>query len=342
MVSVEVVAPSNIALVKYWGKHPDYPDLFIPTKSSVSFNIDAFRTKTRLKVRKGKGAVRLKLNGRRIAADRAEFSYLSGFFSRMQSRYRFARDYDYDIESRNNFPTAAGFASSASGLSALAVSFARAMREERELPSLDDREVSIIARLGSGSAARSAPSRGGLVIWHRGYDNARNATQASESSFAETLYGPRHFSDLELICITAWQGAKKTKSRAGMDESVKSVYDYWQWVEHEEEVLLPSVLSAAKRRDWESLFGLVKQASNNFHSLCLRTSPPIVYLNDVSRRIIEAIEPMKFAAYTFDAGPNAVVITLKERAREASAALEKIVGGRNLVVSSIGAGPIVE
>jgi diphosphomevalonate decarboxylase len=337
MTSVEVTSPTNIALLKYWGKHPRYPGLFIPTKSSISFTISSFFTRTKLTVEKGNGRIDLQLNGRRIMQGAPEFEYVEEFFSRIRSRYPFAKRYSYLLESENNFPTAAGFASSASGFSALALSFAIAMKKSHELRSLPEKQISILARLGSGSAARSIPASGGMVIWHRGYDSAKDPLRVSESSFAESLYPPSHFEDLALICVNAGS-RKKVKSRIGMEESVRSVYDYWQWVDYEEKEVLPALLRAADRRNWEALFMLTKQASNNFHSVCLRTSPPLMYLNDVSRRIIEAIHPLSYAAYTFDAGPNGVVIVLKEEARKVNRILGDIVGKNNTVVSSIGRG----
>ena len=340
MADVDVVSPANIALVKYWGKHPRYPGLFIPTKSSISLNIASFTTRTRLKTKKGPNEIRFSLNGRKVGEEEEEFAYVRDFFGRLSTRYRFAKRYSYLIESRNNFPTASGFASSASGFSALAVAFARAMEGQGETPRLGDRDVSVIARLGSGSATRSVPSKGGLVIWHRGYDGAPDGAAASAASFAESLYGPSHFAELALICVNAGGGQKKVKSRAGMDESVRTAKGYWRWVEREEKELLPSMLRTVRRKDWAAMFGLVREASDNFHRVCRETEPPIAYLNDTSRKIVRLIGPPEQAAYTFDAGPNAVVIALKDRAKGLRSAFAGLVGKRNVVQSAVGAGPV--
>ncbi len=340
MVAVEVLSPTNIALVKYWGKHPRYPGLFIPTKSSISLNVASFTTRTRLTTERGPNEVRFSLNGRKISEKEEEFAYVRDFFDRVSTRHGFAKKYSYDIESRNNFPTASGFASSASGFSALAVAFARSIEKLGETPPLDDRDVSVIARLGSGSATRSVPSKGGLVIWHRGYDGARDGTAASTASFAESLYGPDHFAELTLICVNAGRGQKKVKSRAGMDESVRTAKGYWRWVEHEETELLPSMLRKIGEKDWAAMFGLVKEASDSFHRICLETRPPIAYLNDTSKRIVQLVESLELAAYTFDAGPNAVVIALKDQAKELKSAVVDLVGEENVVESAVGAGPL--
>lgn len=338
MPAVRVESPTNIAMIKYWGKHPRYEDLFIPTKSSISFTVSGLFASTLLTVDPGDG-IEFRLNGKKIAEGKSEFAYVKEFFDKIYGQYEFSRRYAYRIESQNNFPTASGFASSAAGFSALALAFARAMMGLGHFPKLDDRQLSVIARLGSGSAARSIPSKGGLVIWHRGYDGLGSPTEVSKHSYAETLYRPSYFKELAIIYAKVESGEKEIKSRAGMKESVKSVYDYWQWVDYEERTLLPAMLESVKRRDWKKFFGLTKQASNNFHSVCLRTVPPIMYLNDASMEIIKALDPLDHAAYTFDAGPNAVVFTLKSKADEVEGFLRSIVGKANTFVTGVGGGP---
>jgi diphosphomevalonate decarboxylase len=124
-----------------------------------------------------------------------------------------------------------------------------------------------------------------------------------------------------------------------MKESVRSVYDYWGWVDYEEKSLLPAMLEAIRSKNWLELFKLTKQASNNFHSVCMRTVPPIVYLNDRSMAIIRAIEPLAHAAYTFDAGPNAVVFALRKHVQEVEGILRQIVGDANIFTTHVGEGP---
>ena len=340
MLTVGVESPTNIALIKYWGKHPKYEHLLIPTKSSVSFTIAGLHAKTVLKVESGKGEIEFHLNGNKIKETQTEFDYVRDFFDKISRTYRFTNNYRYEISSQNDFPTASGFASSAAGFSALAVAFAKAMNRLGDLPHLDERQLSVLARLGSGSAARSVPSRGGLVIWHRGFDDAGSEVEASDLSYAETLYEPPHFRDISVIYAKVEpEQEKKTKSRAGMKESVRSVYDYWQWVDYEEKVLLPAILTAVKEKNWNEMFRLTKQASNNFHAVCWRTDPPIIYLNDKSTEIINTIQPLGYAAYTFDAGPNAVVFALKRNSEEVEERLKGIVGKENTYRTEVGGGP---
>lgn len=338
--TVEVNSPTNIALVKYWGKHPKYEHLLIPTKSSISFTVAKLVTRTKLAVEEGSLEIEFVLNGKRIQSTQSEFEYVREFFEKISNFYPFAKHYRYAITSQNEFPTASGFASSAAGFSALAVAFANSMIKLGALPNMDERSLSVLARLGSGSAARSVPSRGGLVFWHRGFDDAATGAEASQRSFAETIFDPSYFDDLAIIYAKVESEKEKpTKSRAGMKESVRTVYDYWSWVDYEEKQLLPAVLNAVRNKNWAEMFKLTKQASNNFHSVCMRTIPPIVYLNDRSVSIMRTIEQMPHAAYTFDAGPNAVIFSLKEKAAEVEKSLIQVVGQGNTFATRVGDGP---
>jgi len=339
--AIEVKSPTNIALVKYWGKHPKFERSMIPTKSSISFTVSGLTTRTTLSVEKGNFVIDFTLNGRKISPEQGEFDYVKEFFDKISLIYPFTRDYWYTISSQNDFPTASGFASSAAGFSALALAFAGMMTKLGTLSSMDDRRLSILARLGSGSAARSVPAKGGLVMWHRGYDDTTSEEEASQRSYAETLFEPSHFSELALIYVKVESAKEKqVKSRAGMKESVQSVYDYWNWVDYEEKQLLPAMLDAIRGKTWEEVFRLTKQASNNFHSVCLRTIPPLVYLNEKSVEIIRTIDPIPHAAYTYDAGPNAVVVTLRSKVEEVDRLLKAIVGEGNTFSTHVGEGPV--
>ena len=338
--SSSVRAPTNIAFIKYWGKHPKYEELMVPTKSSASFTVEGLYAQTSMRMEKGHG-VDFSLNGKKIAPEGKEMQYVNEFFNRIFSHYPQAAKWHYSIESANNFPTAAGFASSAAGFAALAVCFSQCMQKLGKMPKLDERELSVLARLGSGSATRSVPEKGGLVVWHRGFDKAKTPQEASDASFAETILPPPHFSELSIIYCKVEEGEKKTKSRAGMRQSVGTVHDYYGWAEFEEKMLLPHSLLAAKEKDWVELFKICKKASSNFHAICQRTYPPIHYLNDKSWEIIDAIQPMEEAAYTFDAGPNAVIFTLKGKEKETVRLLEETLGKGKTVVTKVGAGPKV-
>ncbi len=331
-MTTTAIAPTNIAILKYWGKEPGKEELSIPTKSSISFTVSDLETTTTLESEKRKGAaqeISLTLNGTRKAEVSSEHRYVDGFFRTVARFFPSVSEYDFRIISQNNFPTAAGFASSASGFAALAKALSG---EVLEMGNLNEDRLSAIARLGSGSAARSIPGNGGIVLWQRG--------GSMWKSIAKSLYPHDYWPDLRIIYATTDAGEKKVKSREGMQVSVATNPLYGSWVRYEEKFLKAAMLEALERRDFPALSGLIMKASNNFHQICFGTYPMLRYLNESSFRIIEAIEELNAggikAAYTFDAGPNAVIFTLSKNEQETRRALSGI--ARDIRVTKPGMG----
>src|SRR6056297_3163844 len=156
-------SPSNIALVKYWGKLENQ----IPANPSISFTLDHCRTTTTLKFQKKEHPAsefifELFFEGEKKESFRPK---IQKFLERVEPYLPFLKDYTFRIETSNSFPHSSGIASSASGMSALALCL---MSLERQLnPKMDEeyftRKSSFLARLGSGSACRSI--EGELVVW---------------------------------------------------------------------------------------------------------------------------------------------------------------------------------
>lgn len=215
------------------------------------------------------------------------------------------------ICSENNFPTAAGLASSASGFAALVYTLGSLFELQ---PEIDNSQLSRIARQGSGSACRSL--FGGFVAWQGG-----NKPDGSDSLAVEVA--PReHWPDLQaLICVVS-DAKKGTPSTAGMQRTVATS----PFLQHRIKEVVPQrmkdISAAIQARDFNTFAAITMADSNNFHATCLDTTPPIFYMNDVSRSIVQLIEELnraaeeqgkgKVAAYTYDAGPNAVLYAPKE------------------------------
>ncbi|MBM3228817.1 diphosphomevalonate decarboxylase [Candidatus Parvarchaeota archaeon] len=358
---VKVTAPTNIAIVKYWGKNPKWEKYMLPTKSSVSFTVEGLFTQTFLDVKKGGGTVSFDLNGKKISSQMPEYEYVGAMLDKLFELVPRTKSYDYSIVTTNNFPTAAGFASSASGFAAFAKALQGAMKELEpgvyEKYFSDDSKLSVFARLGSGSAVRSIPHEGGFVIWNRGLDpqNSPDPTRLGAaqleklifSSTAQSLFGPSHWKELRIIYCKTAQGEKKVKSRAGMKATVETNPLYWHWVEYEEQEVLPALIEAVRLKDFGSFGRICMECSNSLHAMMQYTTPRICYLNDTSNEIIDSVLGMNLdagktvAAYTFDAGPNAIVFTLEKHEKQVAQKLGKIVGTENLVATRPGPGPQV-
>jgi len=212
------------------------------------------------------------------------------------------KDYKLQIVSHNNFPTAAGLASSASGFACFTQCLASLYGVNGDLTA--------IARQGSGSACRSLHA--GWVMWRMG------ERKDGADSIAEQVKPDTHWEDIRILILVAEAGPKETPSTEGMQLSVETS----MLLKHRAERLVHERLDKLKQavinKDFQTFARLTMEDSNQFHAVCLDTYPPILYLNDTSRRVIHLVHALNeasgaiVAAYTFDAGPNAVIYTLKQ------------------------------
>lgn len=216
------------------------------------------------------------------------------------------------IASENNFPTAAGLASSASGLSALIATLSTLY----DLPShgTSTSELSRIARQGSGSACRSM--FGGFVAWEMG-------TRADGLDSIAVQVAPReHWPEMQALILVVSDAKKGTPSTAGMQRTVATSALLAHRIANVVPARMAAMSSAILARDFPSFARETMADSNQFHAVALDTEPPIFYLNDVSRAIIALVTEINraaghtIAAYTFDAGPNAVIYALKDDVKE--------------------------
>ncbi|TDL26102.1 Diphosphomevalonate decarboxylase [Rickenella mellea] len=323
-----VSAPVNIACIKYWGKRDT--KLILPTNSSLSVTLDQDNLKSTTTSRADPSfdRDRLWLNGHeeeikdggRTATCIAEMKRLRREVEEKDPKQPKLSSYPVHICSHNNFPTAAGLASSASGFAALVASLAFLYA----LPASPS-ALSLIARQGSGSACRSL--FGGFVAWEMG-------TRADGSDSLAVQVAPReHWPDLHaLICVVS-DAKKGVASTSGMQRTVETS----ALLQHRIRTVVPermaAITEAIHARDFPTFAKITMADSNQFHAVALDTEPPIFYLNDVSRAIIALVVELNRAsvaaggtikaAYTYDAGPNAVIYAPAANMREI---VELIVG----------------
>lgn len=204
------------------------------------------------------------------------------------------------IVSENNFPTAAGLASSAAGFAALVLAIAKLYK----LPQLMS-EISKIARKGSGSACRSL--FGGYVAWEMGEKEDGLDSKAVEVAPLE------HWPLMKAAILVVSDDKKDTPLTTGMQSTV-ATSDLFQYrIKEVVPKRFEEMKKAITERNFEVFGDLTMKDSNSFHAVCLDSVPPIFYLNDTSKKIIKLIHRLNeqegkiIAAYTFDAGPNAVI-----------------------------------
>ena len=214
-------------------------------------------------------------------------------------------DYKVRVASINTFPTAAGLASSAAGYACLVYALAQLFGAKETYPG----ELTAIARQGSGSACRSL--YGGLVRWEKGVQ------PDGKDSIAIQIANEKHWPEMRTLIMVVSDAKKDTSSTSGMVNSVRTS----ELLRFRAESVVPGRVAALESaylaRDFEKFGELTMKDSNQFHATCLDTFPPIFYMNDVSRQIIRLVHAYNAhhgsirAAYTFDAGPNAVIYTLE-------------------------------
>ncbi|CAN6674973.1 diphosphomevalonate decarboxylase [Trichomonascus vanleenenianus] len=315
--SSTVTAPVNIATMKYWGKRD--VDLNLPTNSSISVTLsqDDLRTVTTASASAIFEEDKLWLNGKEenISASKRMttlFRELKALRAKVEADSKAAgkplvplSGYPLHIVSENNFPTAAGLASSAAGYAAFVSSIAKLY----ELPQSAE-ELSILARQGSGSACRSL--FGGFVAWEMG-----ERADGSDSKAVE-IAPMGHWPEMQAVILVVSADKKDTPSTSGMQQTVKTSDLFKYRVNEVCPKRFVDMKKAILDKDFAQFAQLTMIDSNQFHACCLDSYPPIFYLNDTSRAAIRVVEEINrvanktIAAYTFDAGPNAVIYYLKE------------------------------
>lgn len=299
-------APANIAFIKYWGKRDE--KLRLPANSSISMNLSGALTVTSVEFNRKLESDTLFFNG--LKANKGELQRVSNHLNLIRNISKikdFAR-----VESKNNFPKGAGIASSASGFAALTVAASRAASLK-----LSEKELSIIARLGSGSACRSIPD--GFVEW--------KGSSKSEDSYAYSLYGPDYWKINDLIAIVG-ENSKKVSSTEGHAIAESSPFYKTRILGMAQKV--KEIKLALKNRDFTKFGEILEAEAINMHAVMMTSKPPLYYWTPKTLEIILKVIDWRSKGievyFTIDAGPNVHVICEEKN-------LEKVKAKVNLIAS---------
>ena len=319
MATATAKAHTNIALVKYWGKKDQ--DMIIPQTDSLSLTLDEFYTTTKVTFDDQLSSDQVSINSNLLGdqASQKVRNFLD-LVRKMSGTTAFAR-----VESQNHVPTAAGLASSASAFAALAGAASRAAGLN-----LDRRDLSRLARRGSGSATRSI--YGGLVEWQRGHDDA--------TSYAKPIMEEVDFG-LEMLAIMVDTTAKKISSRFGIQQSVASSPYYKVWPEivaHD----MAAIKEAIAARNIDAIGEIAETNALRMHALTLSAEPGFTYFDSDTLKAMRAVRALRdngiHCYFTMDAGPNVKVIYDRQDRQSIFKALATEFGADRLVVSKPGPG----
>ena len=345
-------ANANIALVKYWGKRNK--KLILPYNSSISMTCDGLFTITtvefsdkcnrdiivindeELKVEEDKSSSPTFADARVVDELRSSLPFavarvkdekdVLGHLERIKQTAGIKEK--VKVVSQSNFPVAAGLASSASGLAAITAAAAKAAGSN-----LDQKELSILARQGSGSACRSI--FGGFVEWFRG------EKEDGSDSYAVQIAPPEHWLEFRLIVTILSEEKKKVGSRVGMAQTVETCPYYENWlktVNQDLEIIRKGILN----KDFTSVGSRAEHNCLKMHALMITTSPAIIYWRPETLKIVQNILGWREGGlecyFTIDAGPQIKIICLEKDVPELKKRLQALKDVKKIIVCRPGEG----
>lgn len=311
-------AHSNIAFIKYWGNADD--ELRIPVNDSISMNLDSLYTETTVLWDESLSDDQLILGGEAQGGKTLE--RVSQHLDLIRERLHITSK--AQVTSQNNFPMGTGIASSAAAFAALTVAAVAAAGAE-----LSERELTTIARCGSGSASRSISD--GFVLWHQG--------ESHETSYAESFAAPDHWKLVDVIAIVSDQH-KSVGSRQGHTTANTSDLQQARVAGASDRVRVCK--QAILDKDFATFAEVVEHDSNLMHAVMMTSKPPLFYWKPTTLTIMELVREWRAeglnVCYTLDAGPNVHCICTPEAAGEVRNRLGKLSGILEIRTASCGTG----
>ncbi len=317
-MKVRAVSPANIAFIKFWGKAD--PKLNIPFNDSFSMNLSGCLTTTGVEFDGGLKEDEVVINGESAAGERkqrvVEFLDLVRKKAGITTRAM--------VESENNFPEAAGIASSASAFSALAMAGSRAAGLQ-----LPTGELTRLARRGSGSACRSVVD--GFGYWRKG--------NSDETSFAVQMADEKYWDLVDIVTVVA-EERKKASSTEGHAAAESSPYFKTRLAN------LPHRITEMKKAFKEKEFGrfgeLVEEEAVDLHMMAMTSRPPIWYWNAGTVQVINNLREWRsdglLGFATMDAGASVHVICEKKDVEKLNRKLQELPSVKFTIINVAGKG----
>jgi len=321
-----VEAPSNIALVKYWGAKD--LDRAVPHAPSISMTLRTCRTRTTVQFREGdEGTSEVLVTEEDGVLRAASDGFRAPVVEHLDRLRRWAgQSGAFRVATRNSFPQDAGIASSASGFAALTLAAVRALGNDPG----PERSSVLARRSGSGSAARSV--QGGYVEWPRG-----------EAAAAHQLHGADHWDLRDVIAIVDTE-PKSVSSREGHRRAPTS--PFFETRLNHLGPRLDRVRAALEKRDVDRLGEAVERDGIELHLIAMSSRPPIYYWKPATLAVLETVRALRdagVAAYaTMDAGANVhVLCPAADEARVASR-VEGLSAVQRIIRDGVGTGPTAD
>jgi diphosphomevalonate decarboxylase len=316
MSTATAQAFANIAFIKYWGNRDNI--LRLPMNSSISMNMDGLYTRTTVSFQPSLPFDELIINGHEVTGPGLDrVSYVLDIIRGMAKLPHRA-----EVMTENNFPSGAGIASSASAFAALALAGSKAAGLE-----LREKDLSRLARRGSGSAARSIP--GGFVEWQAG--------ESEEDCFAFSIAEADHWKLIDCVAIVS-TAHKKTGSTEGHSIAPTSPLQTARVADAPRR--LEICRNAILHCDFDAFASIVELDSDMMHAVMMTSTPALHYWKSASIEVMNQVRAWRAegipACYTVDAGPNVHVICPQTEAHAIEKRLREIPGVEKVLVARAG------
>ena len=293
---IKSISPSNIALVKYWGKKP----IQIPTNPSISFTLKNCHSQTSISFKKSSSfTFDFKIDGK---SDKSFIPKIESFFNRIKNFTPFLFEYQIQIISENTFPHSSGIASSASGFSALALAITQL---EQKITGFSDEDkylkASYLSRLGSGSASRSL--YGPCAIW--GYH--KDVINSNDEFAIEYQNIHSNFKNYQDTILLIDKGVKKVSSSIGHNLMHNHPFSKERFSQANNN--LNETISILEKGDLEKFVSVTESEALTLHAMMMTSNPYFILMKEGTLSVIEKVWEFRKSSdvplcFTLDAGAN--------------------------------------
>jgi diphosphomevalonate decarboxylase len=303
MKKATAIAPASVALIKYWGRKDEI--LRLPRNGSISINMSSLLTTTTVEFSSSLRQDSVVIDGEEKTG---EAERVIKHLDRVRA---FARSSDRaNVVSKNSFPSSTGLSSSSSGFAALTVAAAAALGLK-----LSEKELSILARQGSGSACRSIPD--GFVEWLDG--------NTSETSYAVSLYPPDYWAIADIVAVVSTE-KKDVSSATGHTTATSS--PFFAVRQKNIAAKIASLKKILAARDFTAFGELVEAEALEFHAVTMTSCPSLLYLIPDSLRMIKEVRKWRAEGlpvyFNLNTGQDVHILCEKKNVKEVEKRLKSL------------------
>lgn len=306
------VAPSNIAFIKYWGKKDE--ELKLPTNGSISMDLSNLLTVTTVEFDPDLKEDMVMINGIKNSSEQSRVVKHLDLIRKMA-----LNTFKAKVLSMSNFPVGTGLSSSASGFAALTIAAVNALGID-----LDEKKLSILARIGSGSASRSIPD--GFVEWKMGKD--------SNSSYSISILPPNYFKILDVVAIVS-NKKKEVSTTDGQKLAHTSPLFKKRLLNINKKI--EEIKKLIKNKDFKNFGQLVEDEAIELHKIMQTSKPPLNYLQPETIKIMELVKKWRSEGlevyFTLNTGQDIHLIIEEKNKEKLVEKLNEIDIVKNIIVN---------